>query len=137
MGGYTRLQISVAVGIGALLVLRACSSGLVHEEQLDGPYYLTAVDAQDEMDVSYKVDEGAYVGRIPATVFAVGWNANYIVAKCHPAGDSREVEYYYLDRKLDSKYANPEASIHGPLTGYAFSWASRDLGLPEFSKTLE
>jgi hypothetical protein len=58
---------TIQMSIVALTMLALCSCGFSHEEQMDGPYYLIAVDATDEMDVSYKVnDDGSYVGRIPA-----------------------------------------------------------------------
>jgi hypothetical protein len=124
-------------GISASMMLALLGCGFSHEDHIDGPYYLVAVDTQKEMDVSYKVDDGSYVGRIPSTVFSFGWNANYIVAKRHPPESPSKIDYYYLIRKLDGVYKDANVSVRGPLSEHEFSKVSKEIGLPEFSKTLK
>lgn len=123
------------MGVILALALAGCG-GLVHEEQIVGNYYLIAVDTSDQMDVSYRVRD-VYIGRIPETVFAVGWNDDYIVAKSHTPGGRGDTEYYYLVRALDSAYADPKVSVRGPLSSLEYGWEKRRLGLPEFTRVLE
>lgn len=80
------------------LAIPAC--GFVHDEHIDGPYRLIAVDVTDQMSVCYQLKD-ACVGRIPQTVFAVGHNPSYFVAARHPASNREIIEYFYLARSLD------------------------------------
>ncbi|MDZ4199738.1 MAG: hypothetical protein U1E27_10705 [Kiritimatiellia bacterium] len=68
----------------------------VHDTHLDGPYYLVAVDVSRQMALCYDIGNGDRVGRVQETVFAVGWNPEYVVAQRHPDGDKSMTEYYYL-----------------------------------------
>lgn len=115
------------------LLLGAC--GFVHDEHIDGPYRLVAIDVLEQMAVCYEV-EGGCVGRIPETVYAVGCNAKYLVAARHPNNDRSKSEYYYLTRALDSPLADPSASVQGPFDADAFEAESKRLGLPPLTRTL-
>lgn len=118
-----------------VLVLAGCGFG--KESNVDGPYYLVAIDAPNDMSVSYRVGQGGYVERIPPTVFAVGWNQEYLVAKRHPNGHSSVTQYYYLIRGLDSMYAEPRVSVRGPLSKQEFELVKRENDLPDFALTLK
>jgi len=119
----------------ASLLFAGC--GFVHDERIDGPYCLNAVDVDAEMSVCYSLPGGDAVGRIKSTVFAVGSNKDFIVAQRHPNGDRSITEYYYLIRSCDSAYADPTNSVRGPLTENEFEEVALRLGLPSFSRTLE
>ena len=111
--------------------------GFVHDEHLVGPYRLIAVDVSEQMNVSYSLDSGEAVGRIPETVFAVGWDDHYIVAKQHPNNDRAVTNFFYLDIARDSKYADPSTSVVGPLTESDFSSKQTQLHLPNFHRTIK
>ena len=121
--------------IFAVFLTSGC--GFVHEEHLTGPYCLIAVDTLDEMEVAYRLPNGNAIGRIPETVFAVGWNERYIVARRHPQNNRSITHFYYLDMTRDSPYAEPSASVTGPLSESEFLLKRAELGLPEFSRTIK
>jgi hypothetical protein len=121
--------------VAVFLLVLGCGSA--HDEHLTGPYRLVAVDVDEQMSISYDLGNGSTVGRINETVFAYGYNHNYIVAKQHPKGDKRLTNYYYLDITKDSLYASPSASVTGPLSKAEFDEASRQLTLPGFTKTIK
>jgi hypothetical protein len=104
---------------------------------LTGPYRLIAVDTLDQMSVSYGLPSGDAVGRIHGTVFSVGWSDRYIVAKQHPKNNRRITHFYYLDVSRDSTYADPSASVTGPLTEAEFLRRRTELGLPAFTRTIK
>jgi nitrous oxide reductase accessory protein NosL len=117
------------------LLLSGC--GYAHDEKLTGPYRLIAVDVDEQMDVSYSLPNGGAIGRIPETVFSVGWNDRYIVAKQHPKNNRSITNYYYLDMSRDSTYADPSASVAGPLKESDFLRKRTELSLPDFSRTIK
>jgi len=119
----------------ATVLLSGC--GFVHDERLTGPYRLIAVDTLVQMGVSYGLPGGNVVGRIPETVFSVGWNSRYLVAKQHPKDDRSITHFYYLDMSRDSTYADPSISVTGPLSESEFLRKRGELALPEFTRTIK
>lgn len=118
----------------SVALLSGC--GFVHDEQLTGPYRLIAVDTLDQASVSYALPNGAAVGRISDTVFAVGWNDRHIVAKQHPKNNRSITHFYYLDISRDGPHADPSASVIGPLSESEFLSKRAELDLPEFKHTI-
>jgi len=79
------------------------------------------------------------LGIVPATVYAVGENAQYIVLKQHPYSKStydKSVTNYYVVRRSDStNFREVEAGVQGPLDEAAFAKLAAVDSLPAFSKT--
>lgn len=123
----------VTATLFACAFLTGCD--LVHNERLTGDYHLTAVDVMEQMAVSRNLHDGLFVGRIDETVFSVGWNDHYIVAKQHPGNDRSVTHYYYLDISRDSPHADPSESVTGPLTEAEFKKRQVELNLPAFTRT--
>jgi hypothetical protein len=117
------------------LLLSGC--GFVHDERLTGNYRLIAVDVMEQMSVNHSLNNGSAVGRINETVFAVGWDQRYIVAKQHPNNNRVVTNYYYLEMAKDSPYADPSASVTGPLTETEFKQRQAELRLPDFKRTFK
>ena len=114
----------------AMVLLSGC--GEVHEEHLVGPYDLSAIDLEQQMSV-YHSDNAARIGE---TVFSVGWNKRYLVAKQHPNNNRSVTNFFYLDMTKDGPYFDPKASVVGPLTEAEFARKQAELGLPSFQRTI-
>jgi hypothetical protein len=110
--------------------------GFVHDEPLDGPYRLSAIDANSQMSVCYDLGDGDCIGRISETVFAVGWNSSYLVAARHPPSDKSKVEYFYLVRALDGPIVDPSVTVRGPFDLWSFERECQRLGLPGLTREL-
>jgi hypothetical protein len=131
----TRLLLAFISGIVLALNLAGC--GFVHDEKIVGPYRLAAIDVFEQMGVCYTVEKGDCIGRIPETVFSVGWNDRFIVAKQHPSNNKLVTNYFILEIARDGQLASPSASVTGPLSAAAFEKMAASLGLPQFTKTIE
>jgi hypothetical protein len=117
-----------------MALLAGC--GFVHDERLDGPYRLNAIDVMSEMSICYDLGNGHCIGRISETVFAVGWNSAYVVAARHPYNDKSKVEYFYLVRALDGPHVDPSVTVRGPFDLQSFGQERQRLGLPPLMREL-
>ncbi len=117
--------------IGLLCTALVTACGFVHNQKIDGPYRLVAIDVDEQMDVCYSIQD-ACVGRISETVFAVGHDASYIVAARHPSNNRKITEYFYLVRSIDGPVADPSASVRGPFDAETFAAEKSRLRLPSF-----
>ena len=64
------------------------SCGFVYERHLTGNYYLIAVDTKEDMDVCYHQqndDDAPYTGITGASVYAVGYDNDFILVKAYRA----------------------------------------------------
>ena len=62
----------------------ACNLGFAYEEKLGGGYGLIAIDVMEQMSVSKFRNGNGGVAVINQTVFAVGCNDEFLIAKQHP-----------------------------------------------------
>ncbi len=126
-----------AIGLSALLV-SACwpFAGFVHDERLDGPWRLVAVDVISEMMLCRSVDPFGCVGDgLPGpTVFAAGWDERYIVVAAHENDFHRRETpaHYYIVRVRDDPWEGASI-VKGPFLSAEFVREKRRLNLPEFS----
>lgn len=127
------MKITIPTLFATCAILTGC--GFVHDERLTGDYRLIAVDVLEQMSVCRSLQDGLSVGCINETVFSVGWNEHYIVAKQHPGNDRGVTHYYYLDISRDSPHADPNQSVTGPLTETEFKKRQAELNLPDFRRT--
>ena len=116
------------------VLLTGCHFGSAHDELLIGPYHLSAGKVLEEMHVCYALTNGDSVGRIDGTVFAVGWNDRFIVAKQHPRTNRKITNFYILDISRDSTYADPSVCVTGPLSAAEFDGMQTKLHLPAFTR---
>jgi hypothetical protein len=92
--------------------------------------------------VCYHLADGDCVGRIPETVFAVGFNRDYVVAARHPHKftdttlDRSRSEYFYIVRSVDGPLVDPRQSLRGPFGETAFQREQKRLGLPDFTREI-
>jgi hypothetical protein len=129
----------------AVLSTSACGRwGFVHDEKLDGPYHLVAVDEMEQMTLCRSLEDGDCPGVGPdETVFAAGANRKFVVLARHPRefpnpADRTKTEYYYVIRTAnEAKEDLPPENVKGPFTEQQFALERRRLGLPGFSRVFE
>jgi len=109
----------------------SCSLFDAGTEWQDGPYALLWIDLPENVQLAYHQGKGGWAPLVEYRVFAVGSNSRYIVAKQHPNGDKSITNFYLIDRSKDEFHC-----VQGPMNELNFSKASKDLGLPTFTKTL-
>lgn len=102
-----------------------------------GPYALLWIDTAENNSLCREIGGGSCIGRVDATVFAVGSNGRYVVAKQHPAGDRDKTSYFIIDSLRDSELANQSDVVLGPLSKEAYGKKAVELNLPEFTKVLD
>ena len=88
------------------------------------------------MSVYYGLKDSGGVGRIDQTVFSVGWNDRYIVAKQHPNNNRGVTNFFYLDMIKDGPLVDPPVCVVGPLSEAEFTREQAELGLPPFRRTI-
>ena len=102
--------------------------GPIFEEDLVNGYAVWAADVMGDAAIVLKDKEssGAF-GVVPRTVFAYGWNDDFIIAKRHPEKKDRKV-----DTSLTYWYIVEVASgdVHGPLSEDEFSKLRTELKVP-------
>jgi hypothetical protein len=128
----------------ALAVFVCCSGcGFVHDEVLDGPYRLVAVDTRGDMSLCISVGDDCSGDGLPGPmVFAAGANRQFVDIARHPPAadgqiDRRVTEYYYIIRMPDEAKGVDPKNLIGPLDQARFDQEKRRLGLPAFSRVFD
>ena len=102
--------------------------GPIYEEDLVNGYAVWAADTMKDAAIVLK-DKGSSgaIGVVPRTVFAYGWNDDFIIAKRHPEKKNRKV-----DTSLTYWYIVEVASgdVHGPLNEDEFDKLRTELKVP-------
>ena len=119
-----------------LACLSSCSLFDFGIEWRGGPYALVSTDTDSDTSLSRDLGGGSWIGRVDATVFAVGRNDRFVVAKQNPAGDRNRTDYFIVDALRDSDMADPSDVVLGPLSKEEYDRKAVELTLPEFSKVL-
>jgi hypothetical protein len=115
--------------VSMIFLLQSCQD-LAHEEKIVTDFYLIAVDADTDMSLSYKVNEGGYIGIISPTVFSVGYDSKYLYAKQHPEGPEGKTNYFIVPIRIKNKYRLDQEVI-GPLDKHQFVRKLSELGVTE------
>jgi|ERR1035437_782866 hypothetical protein len=104
--------------------LYSCT-GFNRLEHIVGPYYLVEVDTKNDLDISYELKNGDYVGKIPSTILEYGFNDSFLIAKTKDYSD--QIQYYIVDRRKDFDLAHEEDFRIGPISQNEFlnSWKDR------------
>jgi NDP-sugar pyrophosphorylase family protein len=110
--------------------------GFIFKEHLFGDYYLVAPDAIEQCALSYHTEaDGANYGTvIEETVFAVGYNEKYLIAKRYYSKnwdgtlDKSEVEYCILPLKEGMNWRTKNGLIE-TTDSLAFENRRKELGI--------
>ena len=110
----------------AILVIGCPFHGSVYSEDLGNGYYVVAGDVMEQAAVFRKVKRGGGLAVVFPTVFAYGWNDDFIIAKQHPRKDRK------VDTSLTYWYIVEVASgnVHGPLSEGEFNKLRIKLKVP-------
>lgn len=140
------IRAAIAAGVAAAPIAGCVPSGFLHDERLDGPWRLVAIDAREDMILCRRLSGSHCVGdRLHGpTVYAAGIDHRFVVYARHPATfpdpPRRDVsEYYYVIRtRADDEPGGlrPE-NVKGPFNEAAFEAERRRLDLPAFSRVFE
>lgn len=115
----------------AILVVGCPFMGMVYEEDLVNGYAVWATDvmAQAKIVKKYKKISSTtfFTSVVPATVYAYGWNDDFIIAKQHPRKKDRKVDtnltYWYIVEVASG-------NVHGPLSEDEFNKLRTKLKVP-------
>lgn len=111
------------------IFVAGCPERLIYDENLCNGYAVSAVDVMEDAAVVHK-DKGRLLATVvvPRTVFAYGWNDDFILAKRHPQKKDRKV-----DTSVTCWYIIEVASgdVHGPLNEDEFRKLRTKLKVPE------
>jgi len=124
------------------IILTSCIGNIVYKKELSAGYELSAND--DMSGMSIYVSDGQYqVGVVNATVFSVGFDENFIIAKQHPFRDNsinKFVTNYYIVPVKNKINASPDENKIGPLTQEEFLIKRKEMKISDnlvFTITLD
>jgi hypothetical protein len=108
----TPTRISLIITALASFALHGCGGfGFAYQKPLSGKYALVATDVMEQMSVCEMLPKGDALGVIPKTVFAVGWDPSFIIAKQHPSDDANKIDKsvtrFYILKVSDGKLSGP------------------------------
>ena len=117
--------------VAILVVGCPASMGVEYEEDLVNGYAVRATDVMEQAVILKREKEGSKITSIstvvPETVFAYGWNDDFILAKRHPRKKDRKVDtsitYWYIVEVTSGK-------VHGPLSEDEFNKLRTKLKVP-------
>ena len=102
------MKIVISLFLFLLPLMQSC--GFVYKQHLTGNYYLIAVDTKDDMDVCYhrQTDDALYIGITGASVYAVGYDDDFILVKAYRAlRDSMDISLQRYDKNTTEYYIIP------------------------------
>ena len=120
-----------ALLLAVLAFCHGCGGiGFAYQQKLSGKFGLVACDTRTQMSLCEILPSGSGLGIIEQTVFAVGWNSDFIIAKRHPSEgfdttdiDKAVTEFYILNVATEK--------LLGPLDETEFATQRASLTLPD------
>jgi hypothetical protein len=119
-----------------LLFTTGCTG--MYKEHLTGNYYLTKMDYADEdLNLSYNLGNGSYIDVVPPTLFAAGYDDDYIIAKQHPCNGfglssiNKKITHYYIVPLKYKVHNWPDENRIGPLSEKDFLAKRKELKISD------
>ena len=111
-------------------------SSCYYKKPLAPGYELTEFDYdKEDMSIIYYYDNKIRVGVVNPTVFAVGYNEDFIIAKQHPRKfpnpPDKSITNYFIIPIKDKVRQSPDDNKIGPLTKSEFKEKRKELGIPD------
>ena len=116
------------------LLITGCDYNF-NKELVDG-YDVGAIDSRYSMSI-YGMDGNYSVGVIPPTVYAVGYNDSFIIAKQHPqakpglSADKTITHYFIIPVKANNGNISVVKNVVGPLDEAQFKRMRQEYSIPE------
>jgi hypothetical protein len=119
-----------------ILYLFSGCIGFSTKEKIINNYYLIATDSEEQLSLSYcdPNDKNGCIGIIGATVFSVGYNDTYIIAKQHPSNNRSITNYFLLPINNKDRHWGDNFGLIGPLTVDQFNEKKKELNISESLK---
>jgi hypothetical protein len=107
----------------SIILFQGCYFGIgLVEQNLTDNFSLFANNSLDELSIWYKTDKHIASIIVKETVFAVGYNNDFIIAKSHPKDSNNEVlkelTYYHIIEISKISKSNPQISPRLPKEQY-------------------
>lgn len=105
------------------ILFLSCSS-FAYKKKISENYYIIGVDSRSFLSIDRKTMDGNFIGRVPENVLEYGIKDSFIVAK---SSSQSYIQYYILNMKKDSDFAEEKEYLIGPLTNKEFkeNWQTR------------
>jgi len=127
----TKVNINIVIIVCSVL-LSSCIGSATYDKKLSEGYELSANDDLQGMSI-YAYDGQYQIGIINATVFAVGYNEEYIIAKQHPRKFpnplDKSVTNYFIIPLKNKIHKSPVENKIGPLTELEFKVKRKKLAI--------
>jgi len=131
------INIFCLFALASLLQSCICSA---YDKRLNAGYYLSAMDVKSDMEISYKDEQDYVFAIVNATVFAVGQNNGFIIAKQHPkvspTGMDKAVINFFIIPLKNKVSQTPEKNVYGPLTLVEFEQRRKKLNIENIDFTI-
>ncbi len=134
----------VIVGLLVCCFLLGCNGAII-VRRVTTYYYLVAIDAEEQLALSYAIGgDGSDINYIiTQTVFAVGCDSNYLIAKQHPSKsgnpfvENKSITNYYIVH-LNKEYDAFKSTVGliGPLTKDEFYKKRKELNIEDIKFTI-
>ncbi|HRP03146.1 MAG TPA: DUF3997 domain-containing protein [Candidatus Kapabacteria bacterium] len=118
-----------------ILFLFSSCQDIAYNEKIIGRYYLIAIDYLEQMNLSFQLENNNSVGIIGQTVFAVGFNKNYIIVKQHPYNNRKITNYYIVLMHHEMTYWS-EKGVLGPYNLEEFEQKRQELNISDIKFTV-
>lgn len=134
-----RKTIIYILGIFTAVSHYSCNG--LESEHITERYFFVAVDTRENMSLGYSVsdDNSSFVDVVRETVFAAGYDDNFIILKQHPR-NNRSIINYYIVPIYKEFTSSPERGVIGALTLEQFNEKRKDLNISEgvtFTRIME
>ena len=98
-----------------VVFLTSCILDFVYEKRIIKNYYLIAVDSMDQLEISLKLKNGDYIGRIPEKVQQYAVMSDTLIFARTTNG------YYILNTTNDHDFAEVKDVVIGPVDQATFN----------------
>lgn len=131
-------EIRSLIALGTFFLLFGCTNE-AYFKQINDQYYLEATDVKEDMALGFN-DGTNGVGVIAATVFAIGYNQDYIIIKQHPSTFGKQLNKqttnYYIIPLKQRLTKSIDKNFYGPMSAFQFKIKKQQLNSADLNFTI-